>query len=135
MAGHRNFSQGRGQRRKAMRNFKTTFVLLVVFLVWASLAGGIHVYIESLWFESLGYWDVFFTLVFSRLKFFLLGAVCAFALLAFNLWLSSRRSLGSFWFRPELNELAQRGTRLIFYLAGLGISVLAGIAIQANWMS
>lgn len=125
----------REKRRSAMKHFKTTFAFLIIFLVWASLAGGIHVYIESLWFGSLGYWDVFFTFVFSRFKFFLLAAISAFALLAFNLWLSSRRSLGSFWFRPELSEIAQKGTRVIFYLAALGLSALAGVAIQANWMT
>ncbi len=117
-----------------MKNLKTIIILFGIFLIWATLAGGIHLYIESLWFDSLGYWEVFSTFVFSRFRFFLLGTAVAFGFLALNLWLSSRKVMGSFWFRPEWNEIAQKGIRFIFWLAGLGISILAGVAVQANWM-
>ena len=118
-----------------MKNFRTTTMILGVFLIWATLAGGIHIYIESLWFDSLGYWDVFFTFVFTRFRFLLAGTAAAFAFLALNVWLSSRKSMGKFWFRPEWSELAQKGTRFFFWLACLGISTLAGVAIQAHWMT
>ena len=118
-----------------MKNFRTAIAFLGIFLVWASLAGGIHVYIQSLWFDSLGYWEVFFTLVFARFRFFLLGTAAALAFLSLNVWLSSRKALGSFWFRPEWSEIAQKGTRFVFWLAGLAVSILAGVAIQANWMT
>jgi uncharacterized membrane protein (UPF0182 family) len=117
-----------------MRNFKTTIVLLGLLLIWAALAGGIHVYIESLWFHSLGFWDVFYTFVFARFRFFLLGMAVALVLLGLNVWLSSRKALGDFWFKPEWGEIAQRGTRFIFWIAAIGFSVLAGVAFQANWM-
>lgn len=118
-----------------MKNFKTTVVFLGIFLIWAALAGGIHVYIESLWFDSLGYWDVFYTLVFARFRFFLVGTMIALGFLALNIRLSSRKALGNFWFRPEWNEMAQKGTRFVFWLAGLGISIVAGVAVQTRWMS
>ena len=115
-------------------SFRTSIVLLLLFLIWAFLAGGIHFYIESLWFQSVGYWEVFSVFVFSRLKFFLLGALVAFAWLALNLRLSSRRSLGSFWFKPEMSEIAQQGIRYVFWLVALGLSLLAGVVIQSRWM-
>ncbi len=119
-----------------MKKTRNLILLFLLLLVWAALAGGLSLYIESLWFESLGYWQVFRLTVLARSVSFLIGLGVTFPLLWATVWLSSRqpRSQG-FWFKQEFIEVAQKSARAILLLVAAGVSVLAGLAFQSNWMT
>ncbi len=119
-----------------MKKARNYIFLLIVLLVWAALAGGISLYIDGLWFESLGYWQVFRLTVLARSLSFLLGLAVTIPLLWASVWLSSLqpRSQG-FWFKQEFVEVAQKSARAVLLLVAMGVSVLAGLAFQSNWMT
>jgi uncharacterized membrane protein (UPF0182 family) len=58
--------------------------LLLVFSLTVGLAT------DAIWFQSIGYGDVFWTRLGSQILYFAAGAVIAFAVLWFNIWLAGR---------------------------------------------
>jgi uncharacterized membrane protein (UPF0182 family) len=59
-------------------------ILLIVFSLTVGLAT------DAIWFQSIGYGDVFWTRLGSQILYFVAGAVIAFAVLWFNIWLAGR---------------------------------------------
>ena len=118
-----------------MGKIRTTLPLLFGLTIWGALAGGISLYIDYLWFNSLGYLEVFQITLKSKGIFWLLGFALSFLILGLNLSLATRRHHGIYWMSPELQALARKGTQLIFWLAILVLSVLVGIVVQGQWLT
>ena len=118
-----------------MGRMKTTIPLLLILLVGGGLSGGISLYIDFLWFDSVGYLDVFRTVLWSKSAFWLGGFAISLLVLGSNLWLATRRSLGLYWMSEELMELARKGVTYLFWIAVLVLSVFVGVAVQQRWMT
>ena len=118
-----------------MGRMKTTIPLLLVLVVWGGLAGGISLYVDYLWFNSVGYLDVFETTLWSKFAFWLIGFAISFVVLGSNLWLATRRSLGLYWMSEELMTLARKGITYLFWIAVLVLSGFVGVAVQGRWMT
>ena len=118
-----------------MGRMKTTIPLLLVLVVWGGLAGGISLYIDYLWFDSVDYLEVFQTILWSKFVFWLLGFLLSFLVLGSNLWLATRHSLGLYWMSEELMTLARKGITYLFWIAVLVLSGFVGVAVQGRWMT
>lgn len=118
-----------------MRRFKTLTFLIFVLAIWFALSNGISLYIDSLWFDSVGYLQVFTTTLSAKLLAWLGGFAACLAFLSLNFWLASRRSIGSYWIRPEWVALARKGANGLFWLLILGISALLGFIVQSRWLA
>ena len=65
--------------------------ILVGFVILSSIfALTVGLITDGMWFNSIGYGDVFSTRVLSQTLFFVVGAAGAFVFLWFNLWLAGR---------------------------------------------
>jgi uncharacterized protein len=65
--------------------------ILVAFVLLSSVfALTVGVITDGMWFNSIGYGDVFSTRVLSQIAFFVVGGLVAFIFLWFNLWLAGR---------------------------------------------
>ncbi|MGH9338613.1 MAG: UPF0182 family protein [Acidobacteriota bacterium] len=118
-----------------MKRTRLILILSVFFFLWFALTSGISLYIDSLWFDSLGYSIIFTTTLWYRFLFWIGGFALAFAILGINLRLATRRSFGGYWFREDLMLLARTGSNYLFWIALLVLSALIGLAAQARWMS
>jgi len=66
-------------------------VILVGFVILSSIfALTVGLITDGMWFNSVGYGDVFSTRIVSQILFFVVGAVLAFVFLWANLWLAGR---------------------------------------------
>ncbi|MFQ5740882.1 MAG: UPF0182 family protein [Acidobacteriota bacterium] len=113
----------------------TLLLLGVAAAVWLALAGGIALYVDFLWFGSIGYLPVFEKTLWSKFFYWVLGFAVAFSVLGCNLWLASRRSKGTFWVRHELIQMAQKGSDYLFWIAILILSIFTGLITQSQWMA
>ncbi len=119
-----------------MKRYKGFLFLIVVFFVWFALAGGLDLYVDSLWFDSVGYSQVFSTILGSRFAFWLAGFLISFAVLGFNFFLASRRSRrssGRYWVKQEWVYMFREKTDTLLWLIVVGVSVFIGLVIQTQW--
>jgi uncharacterized protein len=63
-------------------------VLLVAVSLFLSV--GVGIWTDAIWYQSVGYADVFWTRIGSQVGLFALGALGTFAFLWFNVWISGR---------------------------------------------
>jgi uncharacterized membrane protein (UPF0182 family) len=63
-------------------------LLVVVLMSFFALTVGLAT--DAIWFQSVGFGNVFWTRLGTQILFFVAGAVVAFALLWFNIWLAGR---------------------------------------------
>lgn len=126
-----------GQPRETGQASRRFLIGLVGLLVAIVILGAIGVgfYAEWLWFESLGYLQLFTTVLFTRVGLFVVGAVVFFVVAAANLFLARR--LG-----PRRRDLfAVGGTtvevRRLFFWVALGVAglgaILFGLIAGGNW--
>ena len=109
--------------------------LLLILSVWGALAGGISLYIDYLWFDAVGYLEVFQTTLASKFLFWLVGFAVSFLILGSNLYLAARRHHGIYWMSPALQATARKGTQIVFWVAILVLSVLIGMVVQSQWLT
>jgi uncharacterized membrane protein (UPF0182 family) len=62
-------------------------IIIVLFLFIFALVG---LYTDYLWFDALGFSQIFLISLFSKIKFFLIAAIIFFLFAAINLWISSK---------------------------------------------
>jgi len=118
-----------------MNSIRKGLLIFGALLVWLFLAGGISLYIDSLWFDSVGYWDVFRLSLFARFMAFLAGAGLTFLVLWTNMLLASREPHSEgFWFRQEFVEVTRAGAARILKWSIAGLSLVIGFAAQSHWM-
>jgi len=95
--GGRGSRRGRGGPSNEFPEFHLTKgwivlgAILVGILILSSIfALTVGLITDGMWFNSIGYGDVFSTRVLSQALFFVVGGVVAFVFLWFNLWLAGR---------------------------------------------
>ncbi len=115
--------------------FRLSLVLVIAILIWGALSGGISFYINALWFESLGYWEVFKISLMGKAWTFISGFLAALVFLSLNSVLAIRRPQGDFWFRSDFTELAHRGINQFLKLGLLLVGFFAGGFLQTHWMT
>lgn len=64
--------------------------VMVVIALLAVFAMSVGFATDAIWFQSIGYGNVFWTRLGSQVLFFVVGAVLTFLILWFNLWLAGR---------------------------------------------
>ncbi len=108
--------------------------IVLVFLV-IGLSWGKGVYTDWLWFDSLGYVDVFRKILLTRIWLFFAGAAFFILLLAPNIYLVFRLTQKD---RPptltaEANRVIRKAMALAGGLAGLIAAVAFGSAAAGRW--
>ena len=121
--------------RNQMKGLKASVILFLALGLWVALAGGITLYIDYLWFDSLGFLSVFATEWRSRSLYGLIGLAVSLGIFASSLWLASRTARGHYWIRHELVEMARQGARYLLWGAALVFSLFASLSTQAQWLS
>ncbi len=67
-------------------------VAVLTILAWLGLRPAVDVYVDWLWFDSLGYLDVFQTSLYSQAGLFVGGFVLAALFAGINLWIAIRKA-------------------------------------------
>lgn len=115
--------------------FRLSLVILAAILIWGVLSGGISFYVSALWFQSMGYWEVFKISLLGKAWTFMAGFLIAFLFLYLNSLLALRRPQGDFWFRSDFAELAHKSIHNFVKLGILFAAFFAGGFVQSQWMS
>ncbi len=106
--------------------------LFVLFLVSSTL---VNLYTDSLWFASLGYSDIFRTLLWARVGLFAAGFVIAAAFLLGNWllarWLTRREPV----FFGQEDALGSPGVLLGMWVAGLVAAFLLAEGAESAWQT
>ncbi|RPI26964.1 MAG: UPF0182 family protein [Acidobacteria bacterium] len=119
-----------------MKRYKLILLGIVVVAVWILLGGGISLYVDALWFESVGYYGIFRSVIWLKAISWLVGFLISILLLWVNFWLASRRTYEQeIWFRQEYLVLAMDEKKNNLFKAGiLVLSALLGLFVQAQWL-
>jgi len=86
-----NDGGGFGSRvRRAGRALGIGLAALILLALIALFAFGIEIWTDALWFQSVGYSDVYWTRISAQVGLFVFGLVLALIVLLGNLWLAGR---------------------------------------------
>jgi uncharacterized membrane protein (UPF0182 family) len=133
----------RRRRRKGRRRPAWPFVLAGLFLLFIVVQNAVPIYTDWLWFGEVGYRNVFFTTIESKLLLFFVFGIAFFAL--FYMSLRHARSLrpesaDRFLLQtlgPEWSGFVGRGIGWLLFVVALFISLWAGrLAVDywSNWL-
>ena len=115
------------------------WVILGVLLFFLLVGGGIarSIYVDLLWYDSLGFSSIYVTGLTTRLWLFVAGFVGFFALSWINLLVAQRLAPPPRVFAPLAPELAvlRRFTSLILLLGTLFLSLIFGSIAMGEWSS
>ncbi len=106
---------------------------IVAILILFSLGSLASFYTDWLWFDSLGYRDIFTTQLLTRLVVFAIAFVVGALLIVGNWWLARRNALRDTSPIAELNLLKSSSAGWIIVLVGLGLSLLFAGAAAGQW--
>ena len=129
----------RGWEEQAMKQSKPVIVVAAVFaaLILAGQLGGI--YVDWLWFQSVGMESVFATRLLAQIVLFVVSAVVFFAAFIANVLLAMRLSPPAVaaplivvppWERSHQRQMT---IKLAATAVGLLLAVLIGAGVAANW--
>ena len=76
--------------RRAGRSIGIGLAALIILALIALFAFGIEIWTDALWFQSVGYADVYWTRLTAQVGLFVFGLVLALVVLLGNLWLAGR---------------------------------------------
>ena len=119
-----------------MKRYKLVLLGIVVIAVWVLLGGGMSLYVDALWFDSLGYYSIFQTVIWLKFASWMAGFVVSVLLLWLNFWVASRRTYEQeTWFRQEYLVLGMDEKRNNLFRAGiLVVAALLGLLAQSEWL-
>jgi len=111
------------------------------FLIWTAMGFWANVFVELLWFDQLGYAEVFWTTIKAKIGIGLVFGAMAFLLIGLNLYLAryyASRLTELHLFNEEMSEFEQlfSGSRMLdlITLAVVAIlSVILGLIGLADW--
>jgi uncharacterized protein len=120
-----------------MQRYKAVVLGGVVLSVWVILGGGISFYIDAIWFDSIGYYAVFRTILLAKFVCWFGAALLSGLVLGANYWLASRRANEhELWLRQEYIILGDDERRsLVFRAVILVVSGLLGFVVQTRWLT
>ncbi len=108
------------------------FALVLVFIVlWVARS----IYTDWLWFDQLGYLNVFTTILSLRIWLFFAGFSLFAILITITLYMAFRSSRGESTLPvpADVYRLMQRGTVAAAVLAALITSVVFGVVVASKW--
>lgn len=108
-------------------------IAVAVILFLFSLGSLASFYTDWLWFDSLGYLDIFTTQLTTRVLVFIVAFVIAALVLAGNWWLARRRALRETSPLSNMNFLKPSSVGWIITLVGLGLAILFAGAAAGQW--
>ncbi len=120
-----------------MKRYKLVLLGIVVIAVWVLLGGGMSLYVDALWFDSLGYYAIFETVIWLKFISWMAGFLVSVLLLWLNFRVASRRTYEQeTWFRQEYLVLGMDEKRNNIFRAGiLVLSALLGLLAQSEWLT
>ncbi|MCF8011174.1 MAG: UPF0182 family protein [Clostridiales bacterium] len=126
-----------------MRKLLYTVIFLVI-LVFVFLRWGTGLYVDLLWFDSVGYSSVFYKILFSELGFCALIGIVIFAVLFINLFITKRpliKSLDNYSMQqdgiiePEWEKyVTPKVLTLVYILVSLLLAVFVGTVVKGDWI-
>ncbi|HLC30882.1 MAG TPA: UPF0182 family protein, partial [Dehalococcoidia bacterium] len=125
---------GEGEPRQSGSQRWVFLIGVVLFLL---IVGGAskELYTEWLWFENVGYTQVYFLSLGARVVLFAAAALAFFVFLLANVWIARRLAPGQAGASANTEEarLARRMATLITVAAGLVLAFLFGSSASGEW--
>ena len=106
---------------------------IAAILVLFSLGTLASFYTDWLWFDSLGYRDIFTTQLLTRLIVFVIAFAVASLIIVGNWWLARRRALRDTSPINTMDLLKPASTGWLIMLVGFGLSFLFAGAASGQW--
>ena len=103
------------------KNLFARIIIAIVILLMVSISTLIGLYTDYLWFDAIGFSQIFLISLFSKIKLFFIAAVIFFLFATINIWISSR-------FNEK--KLIPFKIKLLIVTA---LSVLAGLIASSGW--
>jgi len=103
------------------KNLFSRIIIAIIVLFMLSVSTLIGLYTDYLWFDALGFSQIFLISLFSKIKLFLVAAVIFFLFAIINIWISSR-----------FNEKKLVPFKIKLLIIA-GLSVLAGLIASSGW--
>lgn len=103
------------------KNLFMRIIIAIVILLMLSISTLIGLYTDYLWFDALGFSQIFLISLFSKIKLFLIAAVIFFLFAIINIWISSR-----------FNEKKLVSFKIKLLIVA-GLSVVAGLIASSGW--
>ncbi len=104
-----------------VQNKFSRFGIGIIVLIIVSLTTIVKLYTDYLWFDSLGFSEIFLIGFFSQIKLFFASALFLFLFASLNLWLSTK-----------LSDAKNKYIKLkLLVIAGL--SFVAGVLVSEGW--
>ncbi len=108
-------------------------IISILVLVWTGLSIARNVYTDWLWFDSVGYGDVYQKRIATRTWLFFTGAGVFLAGFVANALIAYRLSRGPARIAPERFAVAQGLLRLAIVLAGIILTAIFGAITSSQW--
>ncbi|MFB3902031.1 MAG: UPF0182 family protein [Acidobacteriota bacterium] len=118
-----------------MQRNRLGFLLIAVFAFWFAVGQGASLYVDFLWFRSVGYAQVFQKCLSWKIATWLAGFGFAFVVLTANVYLAGKRDDAGTVFRPNSAALTSQFVRSVSWLAVTVFSVILGLLVQTGWLT
>ena len=111
------------------------FVIVAVILLFAALSAAKNVWTDWLWFDSIGYQEVFSKRLFTRIWLFFAGAGAFLLFFLANAWIAERlaRSREPAVLPPETVVLVQGFTRIGIAATAVLFALVFGLTASGQW--
>ncbi len=127
---------GRGAQNLPLRRIALWgFAILAIILLFIALSAAKNVWTDWLWFDSLGYREVFSKRLFTRLWLFFAGAGAFLIFFLANAWIAERlgRSREPSVLPPDTLVLVQGFTRIGIAGAAVLFALVFGLTASGQW--
>ncbi len=96
-------------------------IIFVIVLLLISISGLTRLFTDYLWFNALGFEQIFLITIFSKIKLFAIAAAAFFLFATINVWISSKiTEKKKFPFKLKLSIITI-------------LSVVIGMSISSGW--
>lgn len=120
-----------------MRGNRLLVIIGAIFLAFVVLGRLGGIYVDWLWFQSVGYESVFATAIIAQIVLFLVSAVAFFAVFTGNALLAVRIASANepppIFIIPDSRTYSNRMIRVIAITVGLLLALLVGAGTSGSW--
>ncbi len=102
------------------KNWFTRLGLGIIFVLFLSIFTLVGLYTDYLWFDALGFPQIFLISLFSKIRLFLISAIIFFFFATINLWISSKNEKKIISFKVKL------------FISSM-LSVMVGMVVSKGW--
>ncbi len=125
-------------RREPPHLGRPILIAVALFLLFIVFTVAPRFYTDYLWFQELGFANVFTTEIYARIATFFLFSIAFFAFYLFNILIARRLTPrvtdeSSHW--SQIIAFAGRSITFLLVVAGIVLSLLVGLIAQANWLT